>query len=156
MFKDIKIEAIIFDWGRTLFDSETKKEFPEAAGILALCKARGYRIAVASLAGIKETLKERKERIEKSPLRKFFEMVLVTDKNKDVILDELVSKLGLPREEILIVDDRMVRGVKYGNLRGHPTVWLQRGKFANELPNEETKFPSFIIHSLNELADIIS
>jgi FMN phosphatase YigB (HAD superfamily) len=32
----ISYKAIIFDWGRTLYDSETKKEFPEAEGIIAL------------------------------------------------------------------------------------------------------------------------
>jgi FMN phosphatase YigB (HAD superfamily) len=148
------IKAIIFDWGRTLFDSETKKEFPDAEQILTLCMGRGYKLAVASLVNV-ITQKERMEQIEGSPLRKFFEIVAVTDGDKDEILDEIVLKLNLPRSEILIIDDRIIRGIKYGNLRGHPTAWLQKGKFANELPDSETKLPSFTIHSLDELANII-
>ncbi|MBI2476373.1 MAG: HAD family hydrolase [Candidatus Taylorbacteria bacterium] len=153
----ISVKAIIFDWGRTLFDSETKKEFSEAEKILALCKGRGYRLAVGSLTSIHSnaTLEERKKQIEDFPLRKYFEIVAVTDTDKDKSFDEIVQKFNLPREEILIVDDRTVRGIQYGNLRNHPTVWLQKGKFANELPNEETKSPTFIIHSLEELLDII-
>ena len=148
------IKAIIFDWGRTLFDSETKKEFSDAEQILTLCMERGYRLTLASLANI-FTPKERMKQIEGSPLWNFFEIVVVINKDKDKILDEIVLKLNLPRNEILIVDDRVIRGIKYGNLRGHPTAWLQKGKFANELPNAETKSPSFIIHSLAELANII-
>lgn len=153
----MRIKAVIFDWGRTLYDSETKKEFPEAEEILALCKKRGYRLAVVSLTSehSKADLEERTKQIETSPLRKYFEMVAVTDTDKDKSFDETVTKLNLPPEEIMIVDDRTVRGIKYGNLRGHPTVWLQQGKFANELPNDKTKSPTFAIHSLTELAGIV-
>ncbi len=152
------IKAIIFDWGRTLFDSETKKEFPEAEKVLASCKERGYRLALVSLTSIHSnaTLEERKRQIENSPLRKYFEAVAVTDTDKDKSFDEIVQKLNLPREEILIVDDRTVRGIRYGNLRNHPTVWLQKGKFANELPNKKTRNPTYTIHSLPELPEILS
>lgn len=153
----ISIKSIIFDWGRTLFDSDAKKEFSEAEGVLELCAKRGYRLALVSLVNINSNigLDGRKKQIENSPLRKYFEAVAVTDTDKDKILDETVAKLNLPREEILIVDDRVVRGIKYGNLHGHPTVWLQKGKFADELPTPETKFPTFTIHSLSELTNII-
>jgi len=153
----ISVKSIIFDWGRTLFDSDAKKEFPESEGILKLGAKRGYRLALVSLVNINSNigLDGRKKQIENSPLRKYFEVVAVTDTDKDKILDETVMKLNLPPKEILIVDDRVVRGIKYGNLHGHPTVWLQKGKFANELPNSETKSPTFTIHSLSELADII-
>lgn len=151
------IKAIIFDWGRTLFDSETKKEFQEAEEVLLWCKQHGYRMACASLVSIhaNATLEERIQQIETSPLRHFFEFVLVTDQDKDKIFDEIVFKLEIPRSEILIVDDRIIRGIKYGNLRGHPTAWLQKGKFENELPNEETRNPTFTIKSLEELKNII-
>lgn len=150
-------KAIIFDWGRTLFDSETKNEFQDAEGVLNWCKEKGYRIACVSLVSkvANATLEERRRQIETSSLRKFFEIVSVTDVDKDIILDEIVAKLNMQRSEILIIDDRMIRGIKYGNLRGHPTVWFQNGKFANELPNKETKEPTFIIHSLEELKDVL-
>ncbi len=153
----MNVKAIIFDWGRTLFDSETKQEFPEAEQVLELCQQRGFWLAVVSLVSehSNANLEERTAQIEGSPLRRFFEMVAVTDQDKDKALDETVNKLALPREQILIVDDRTVRGIKYGNLRGHPTVWLQQGKFANELLNKETKQPTFTIHALAERAGIL-
>jgi hypothetical protein len=124
---------------------------------LAACKQRGYRLVLVSLVSAlaNATLEERKTQIETSPLRHFFESAIVTDKDKDVILDETVKILNLSREQILIVDDRVIRGIRYGNLHNHPTVWLQKGRFANELPNSETGNPSFTIQSLTQLLNII-
>jgi len=106
----MNVKAIIFDWGRTLFDSETKQEFPEAEQVLELCQQRGFWLAVVSLVSehSNANLEERTAQIEGSPLRRFFEMVAVTDQDKDKALDETVNKLALPREQILIVDDRTV------------------------------------------------
>lgn len=153
----MKIKAIIFDWGRTLFDSGSKELYPESLGVLEFCQSQGLHLACASLvsAQANATLEERKSQIENSILRKFFEFVEVTDTNKDIILAEIVTKLNLPSEEILIVDDRTLRGIKYGNHNGHPTVWFQNGKFANELPNDETGNPTYTIHNLNELKEVI-
>jgi len=155
--KKVNIEAIIFDWGRTLFDSEEKKEFPESRKVVELCNKKGYKLAVASLVThhANATLEERKNQIENSILRKHFKIVAVTDVDKNIILDEIVLKLKLPREKILIVDDRVIRGVKYGNEKNHPTVWLKKGKFENESPNLETGNPTFTIKSLDELLNIV-
>ena len=45
----MKIKAIIFDFGRTLFDSANKEVFPDADGVLSYCQGKGYRMAVVSL-----------------------------------------------------------------------------------------------------------
>jgi FMN phosphatase YigB (HAD superfamily) len=151
------IKAIIFDWEGTLFDPKTKKEFPDAEEVFKHCHFRGYRLAVASLVLVRTNaaIEERALQIETSPLGKFFEMAVVTDKDKDAILNEIVEKLQLPRSQILIVDDRTIRGVKYGNQHGHPTAWFQNGEFANELPDSSTGLPTFTIHALSELMQIV-
>ncbi len=151
------IKAIIFDWGRTLYDSDAKKEFLDAEEVLKYCQDHAYRLAVVSLTSqhSNSTLDERGLQIEKSFLRKYFEVALVTDADKDKLFDEIVKKFGLPREQVVIVDDRIVRGIRYGTRHGHPTVWLQKGKFAQELPNLETGQPTHTIHELGELLEII-
>lgn len=68
------------------------------------------------------TLEERTDAIERSPLRKYFEIALVTDKNKDEIFDAIVTHFGISRADIFIVDDRIIRGIRYGNMHGHPTI----------------------------------
>jgi FMN phosphatase YigB (HAD superfamily) len=154
------IKAIIFDWARTLYDVENEKEFPGAIGILEYCKNKSYRLALASLVTNEEsiagtTLETRDQQINNSPIKTYFEKILTTDVNKDFIFDEIKKYFGVLNSEILIVDDRVIRGIKYGNQNGHPTVWLQKGKFADELPNSETGIPTYTIKSLSELKKII-
>ncbi len=154
----MKIKAIIFDWGRTLFDVDIKKEESDSGDVLLYLKQKDYKICVASLARplTGDNTKERKKQIETSLLGKYIDMLEVTDvKEKDEILDRLVEMLGMERRDILIVDDRIVKSIKYGNKNGHPTAWLQKGAFANELPNSETGIPTFTIKTLSELKSII-
>lgn len=152
----MNIKAIIFDWGRTLFDVDTKNEIMGSEDILSYCKQKGYKICVASLVRANTTIEERKNQIKCLPLGKYFDMFEVSDeKEKDNILEKLIKKLNLQKEEILFVDDRVVKSIKYGNKNGYPTVWLQNGVFANELPDEDTGKPTFVIKSLLELKNII-
>lgn len=155
--KDMDVKAIIFDWEHTLFDSETEKEFPDAQKVLKYLHGRGYKLAVASLVSIHTnvTLEERIMQIQRSPLRIFFQIIEATNKDKDIIFDKIVEVFQIPRERVLIVDDRTIRGIRYGNMHGHPTIWFCNGKFANETPNAETGQPTAVIHSLIELENLL-
>jgi FMN phosphatase YigB (HAD superfamily) len=154
------IKAIIFDWARTLYDVENNKEFGDAIKVLEYCKNKNYRLALVSLVAGEEsvkgtTLEIRNQQINNSPLKIYFEKILTTGDNKNLALEKIVKYFGFLNQEVLIVDDRTIRGIKYGNQNGHPTVWLQKGKFANELPNSETGIPTYTIKSLLELKNII-
>ena len=154
----MRIKAIIFDWGRTLYDVDNKKEISDSEDVLSYCKQKGYKMCVASLARplTGDSVEERRKQIENSSLGKYLDMVEVSDvKEKDEMLDNLVKKLNLPKVEILFVDDRMVKSIKYGNKNGHPTAWLKAGPFSNEFPNSDTGIPTFVIETLSELKNII-
>lgn len=154
----MNIKAIIFDWGRTLYDVDNKKEISDSEDVLLYCKQKGYKMCVASLARplTGDSVEKRKRQIENSSLGKYLDMLEVSDtKEKDEMLDNLVRKLNIPKTEILFVDDRVVKSIKYGNKNGHPTVWLKSGPFSNELHNSETGTPTFIIETLSELKNLI-
>lgn len=154
----MNIKAIIFDWGRTLYDVDIKKETSDAEDVLSYCKQKGYKLCVASLARplAGDSVEERRKQIENSSLGKYFDMIEVSGaKEKDEMLDNLVKKLNLEKEEILFVDDRIVKSIKYGNKNGYPTAWLKNGPFADELPNTETGTPTFVIERLSDLKKII-
>lgn len=154
----MNIKAIIFDWGRTLYDVDTKKEISDSEDVLSYCKLKGYKMCVASLARplTGDSIEERIKQIKDSSLYKYLDMLEVTDaKEKDEMLNILVKKLNLLKEEILFVDDRVVKSIKYGNMNGYQTIWLKSGPFANELPNLETGTPTFIIETLSELKNLI-
>ena len=159
----MNIRAIIWDWGRTLYESDQKVELPEAEEVLKYCKLKGYRMAAVSKAGTKTLtdapstvdVPERYEQMERSPLRKFFEAVYVTDQDKSEFFDRAAADLNLPRGQILLVGDRVKREIAYANLHGHPSIWIQRGKFAHEIPDEETGQPTYTVKSLSEIIKII-
>ena len=112
-------------------------------------------MALVSKVSGNHTVEGRTQLIENSPLRQYLDLFFVTAEYKDKFLDEIVRNWDLPRSEIMIVDDRTVRGIKYGNEHGHPTVWLEKGKYAQELPNAETGQPTHRIRELRELFEIL-
>lgn len=157
----MQIEAIIFDWGRTLY--EETGQVQGAAELLEYCKAKEYRLVLASLA---HDVKKREDQIRNSGLRHFFEKIRIAKitpenahnmsiKTKDAMFDELTHFLSLPRNEILIIGDRAIRDVKYANQYGHPSIWVKRGKFAHELPNDQTGQSMYTVSTLEEIKDII-
>lgn len=156
----MNIKAIIFDWARTLYDRDQGGEFSKADDVLQYCQQKNYRLALVSLLTQKNspgaTLEMRRIEIENSPLRKYFEIVRVTDTDKDALFEQVVKHFGLPYEDILVVDDRTVRGIKWANQKGCQSVWIKKGRFANELPSAETGQPTYTIHKLNELPVILN
>lgn len=153
MPKNNTIKAIIFDWGRTIYDTENHRLFPEVKSILEYLHTK-YKLALVSLVKT-GTIDERWQVIETNDLKKYFTSILFTETDKDTLYHETLAKLNLGRGEICIVDDRTIRGIAWGNKLGAMTIWLKKGKFANELPNEETGAPTYIIHELNELLTIL-
>lgn len=151
------IKLVIFDFGRTLFDSASKQVFSDSVDILEYLKNKGYKMAVVSLvsAQANATLQERKDQIKNSGLADFFEKIEVTDGDKDKSFEDTIKYFGVENNKVCIIDDRTIRGVKFGSKNGCQTVWFQNGKFADELPNEDTGNPSYTIHSLIELKDIL-
>ena len=115
----LDIKAIIFDWGRTLYDVDNKQEISDSEDVLLYCKQKGYKMCVASLARplTGDNVEERRKQIENSSLYKYLDMLEVSDvKEKDEMLDNLVTKLNILKTEILFVDDRVVKSIKYGNV----------------------------------------
>ena len=101
------------------------------------------------------TIETRNSQINNSGIKNYFEKILVTDEGKDQSFDAIVKYLNLPREQILIIDDRVIRGIQYANKNGHPSIWLQKGKYASELPNTDTGLPTYTVKSLEEIKNIL-
>jgi FMN phosphatase YigB (HAD superfamily) len=144
-----KIKFIIFDWGGTLHDPMAKELFPGTVEVLdKLSKA--YTLALVSLAK-SQPYAERMKSIEENGIVPYFKKILVDEEDKDDLYEKLVRDFNMKPENIAVVDDRTIRGIAWGNRRGTMTVWVKRGRFANELPNEITGEPTHTIEDLNEL-----
>ncbi|MDD5050524.1 MAG: HAD hydrolase-like protein [Candidatus Pacebacteria bacterium] len=145
---------IIFDWGRTLYDAENADLFPDTIEILEYLKNK-YRLAIVSLAKKDGDIERRKAIVKEKDLEKYFEYIAFTDEDKDALYEKTVHQFKMKPEKTVIIDDRMFRGIQWGNKFGATTIWLQKGKFENELANEETGLPTFTIKNLKELRTIL-
>jgi FMN phosphatase YigB (HAD superfamily) len=146
------IKAIIFDWGRTIYDKEHEKLFPKTKNILEYFHNK-YSLAVVSLA-IDDDIEGRFVKIDKYGIRKYFKFMLFHISDKDSLFRNAIGNLNLKPEEIMVVDDRMKRLTFPINI-GCQTIWIKKGKFASEEPTSHTGQPSYVVDSLEKLLDIL-
>lgn len=146
------IKAVIFDWGRTIYDKDNERLFPETVEVLEYCASK-YSLCIVSLA-IDDDIEGRFVKLDKYEIRKYFKFALFHVSDKDSLFRNAVGNLNVPNNQIAVVDDRMKR-LAWSIQHGLQTVWVQKGKFADELPSEETGQPKFTIKELAELRKIL-
>ncbi|MBI3335415.1 MAG: HAD hydrolase-like protein [Candidatus Portnoybacteria bacterium] len=148
-----QINAIIFDWGRTLYDHDNEQLFPEAKEVLEYLSKK-YMLAIVSLATDGNIAKRWKIIIE-NDLGKYFDSILFDPEDKGRLYEITLQTLNVKPEEVVIVDDRTVRGIQWGNEHGTMTIWVKKGKFSNELPNDQIGQPTHTIETLTELKTLL-
>ena len=148
-------KMIIFDYGRTLYDRETDDFFPDAIPVVKTL-AEQYRLSIVSVSPADEE-EARIEALREQGILDHFEEIVFTASGdaKSKEYEALLRKVDLKANEVVVVDDYIIRGIAWGNAAGATTVWLQNGKFADLTPNDETGDPDFTIHSLSELPKVI-
>lgn len=147
------IRAILFDWGRTLYDSERGVLFPDAAAVVEWL-ARTHRLAIVSLvtAGDYEArVAERHAVLREADIERYFAPILFARADKERLYGRALAELGVRPEEAAIVDDRAIRGIRWGNRHGATTIWVRGGKFKDERPDDDTGRPAHTIGALSEL-----
>jgi len=147
-------KMIIFDYGRTLY-RETDDFFPDAIPVVRTL-AEKYRLSIVSVSPVDEEETRIEALREKGILDHFEEIVFTASGDaKSKEYEALLRKVDLKANEVVVVDDYIIRGIAWGNAAGATTVWFQNGKFADLVPNDETSDPDFTIHSLSELPKIL-
>src|SRR5947209_1167650 len=109
------IKLIIFDWGRTLYDNDHERLFPDTISVL-MKMSNNYQLAIVSLA-VDGNFEKRWEALKKNDLLKYFVSVYFTQ-DKDAAYEKTLTQLSLRPDEVLIVDDRVVRGINWANKHG--------------------------------------
>ena len=149
-----QIKNIIFDWGRTLYDPDNERLFDGVKEMLPEMAGK-YKLYIVSLAskGEEEIVKRRKM-IKDFGIEQYFQDIFFAPEDKDSLYDGLVAKYTLNLAETAVVDDRIIRGIAWGNRTGVMTVWFQNGKFSSELPTLETGEPTHHITEFTQLHGI--
>ena len=149
-----KVKAVIFDYGRTLYDRDKDRFFPEVNEILEYLSKK-YKLAIVSVAKENFPAAERLKALKSAGLDGYFSSILFDDSQKDHLFDETLDKFNIKPEEAAFVDDRVQRGIAWSNKHSALTIWFRNGKFSNELPDKLTGNPTYTIDNLLLLKKIL-
>lgn len=150
MKKQNKIDAIIFDWAGTLYE-KNKGLYPYSERVLNELHPK-YKLAVISKA-VSDSIETRLKQINK--MEKYFDVIIADiDKTPEQFI-YCMKKLKTKPENTLIVDDRILRGIKIGNKIGCQTYWIKNGEYSHETPNKKTGKPTKTINSAEDLLRIL-
>lgn len=141
---------IIFDFNRTIYDPESNCLLPGTELVLSILLKRGFILYLISRAA-----ESRKELIEKLNISKYFKNIIVTPQKSKDDFNNILGKEDVIRERSFVVGDRVREEIKIGNQLGLNTVWLQRGKFASEFPQNLDEQPTYIIKELKDFLEVV-
>lgn len=134
--------AVVFDFNRTLFDPDAEALFPEALKVLGGLRDAGVPLCLVCKGG-----PDRRDLIERLGLPQFFERIVVTERKGAENFQE--CKDLHPDCAWVVVGDRLEEELRHGAACGMRTIWLQKGKFADEVPADVPCH--HVIYSLAEL-----
>ena len=150
------IEAVIFDYARTLvnIDAKPPQLYPGVEDMLKTLRARGLKMAFVSRGKDAEIRRKEFIQLGLEPYFDYFETV-GPDGTKD--FRPLLEKLEVRGSSCVVFGDRVRSEIEQGNKIGATTIWLQEkgGKFANELHETDDQKPDYTIHSRNQFIQVL-
>lgn len=149
-----KVTTIIFDWGRTLYDVESEDYFDDTQETLEILKGRGYALAIVSLAtaGVSK-IKERQRIIKETGFDRYFSSIMFDTANKEILYDQTLETLHVKPQKVLVVDDRMIRGILWANNSNAQSAWVNRGKFSHETPESTGYTPTLNVAAISDILE---
>lgn len=136
---------IIFDFNRTIFDPDKSELFVGAKEIIEDYSKKHELILYC------KGNDARKKFIYEHPIFDLFKELIIVDEKDIKDIERLVDRYG----KGWMVGDRVKKEIMMGNRCGMKTIWLKRGKFSTELPENKDEEPDYIIETLEGIKNII-
>lgn len=143
------IKAVIFDFKRTIFDPESGELFPGTKEVLEDLKLGGYKLFLISHGSYPKSL------ITDLGVESFFDEVLITGDKNIGVFEKIIVKNELSIKKSYVIGDRVKGEIKIGNSLGLKTIWLKKGLFSEELPEDISEVPKYTIKELSEMLKIV-
>lgn len=153
----MSIEAVFFDFGRTIYDSETGSLFPETIKTLENLSQQGLNLGLLTVAE-NEDLDSRVKELDDLGLSKFFKSIdIVPRSTKGKDFTKLLKDFGMEEktENCLVVGDNLKREITAGNTIGAFTVWTRQRLSDDWKPQNEIQTPKATIETIEELIPLI-
>ena len=141
---------IIFDFNRTLFNPEENKLDEKAILVLTELKKRGHKLILVGKGGY-----ERKKLISGLGIESFFDFIDIREEKSPEQFEQAIKKFIGNKQAIYSIGDRVKKEIKFSNQLGLNTIWLKKGKFENELPENESEKPNYTITNILDVLEII-
>lgn len=148
------IEAVIFDYGRTIYDPTVDELFPESVEVLEWLKLKGIKLGLVSVA-LTDDVNERLKDLDRFDLARFFDAVEVIARGKEKNFSVILEKLGVGPEHCIVVGDNLKREITEGNKIGAYTVWTKEKMSNDWQPENEAQLPKMIISNIKELILVV-
>lgn len=138
------INAIIFDWKRTLYDPEKQILVKGAKKLLLFLKEQ--RIPLILIGKGDEQMKQEVKRLK--VCNYFTQVIFKPTKDLNLFAKFIFHKQP---KNTYIIGDRVRAEIEIGNRLKMTTIWVKQGKFSEELPLSLYQKPGFTVLSLFEL-----
>ncbi len=150
----MKIEAVVFDFGRTLGNPDTKQLFPGVVDVLQQLRDREIRLALVTIARYASS---REDELAAFGLTRFFSTVEILDfrsgrPRKD--FGALLVGMGVEPQGSAVVGDNLEEEIRAGNEIGAYTIWTTQNlsRKGLQLPEEGSIYrPRDTIRAITEL-----
>lgn len=141
-------KVIIFDFKRTVFDPGTGKLLPGTKSVLQILKNRGFNLYLISHGSFPRGL------IDSLGIGQFFTDVVISKKKSIKDFEKIVSSNKVDIDASFVVGDRIKSEIAFGNSLGFKTIWVKRGKFADEVPNDSGELPNATVRNIEGVLEI--
>lgn len=136
----MKISAIIFDWKRTLYDPDARTLIEGAEQLLASAQRLNVPLYLIGKGDDDMYAEARRLGVEK-----FFTKIVFQEGAKEEGLFK--PFIGSNPAQTIFIGDRIRSELAAGKSLGATTMWVRQGKFADELPENESQSPDFTVSS---------
>ena len=145
-------QGIIFDYIGTVSAGSKGGLYPYTLEVLKALKPK-YKLALMSLAG--RGIERRRQDLEEEGIIDYFDSVVIDTYKTPEHFVQCMREMGVSPKDTIVVGDRTAREIKIGNELGCRTIWIQKGDYSHETPNEETGEPTMKINTIEDLLDIL-
>jgi len=153
----MSIEAVLFDFGRTIYDSEAGSLFPETIKTLENLSQKGLKLGLLTVAET-DDLDSRVKELDYLGLSGFFQSIDIVPRNtKGKDFTKLLKDFGMEEktDNCLVVGDNLEREITAGNTIGAFTVWTRQRLSDDWKPQNEIQTPKATIEAIEELIPLI-
>lgn len=153
----MRIEGIIFDFGRTIYDPDTQGLFPNTIETLYRLTSRRLKLGLVSLAETDDVEKTAQQLVDLGIIQFFWAIDIIAKSVNKKDFTKILKSLGLEDrpEKCLVVGDNLTKEILSGNAIGAYTVQTKQKLLHDSIPTDESQTPKTTINTIEELIPLV-